>query len=291
MKKFILGTALVASSLMAEVSTITPYIGYVDYDSNPNKSIKDNGKLAGLTYTVGNLSYLLELGYSHLNSSYKESNTTNIADLRQDDFTIIYGEYKTNYTAKVGYHYTSTTDTTLGNGHIFNFTLGSHKYVGYDKYSYGLESYYSYYTDVHDENGTQKSNVGIIQFTPYVSFYKAININTSNTITLKLNYERASDYTDKSYTAVEFSDTLAYKSFFTTLGYYSGKAKTAVRDGGYTVYNSLDLLKTGYSLKLGYYINPKTILSLSYAKNNYREDGATEDGTNSVLVSTLNYTF
>jgi len=298
MKKFILGATFVASSLMADVSTILPYAGYINYDSNINKSTKDTASLFGIHYSKGNLSYLFELDYSHLNSVYKSQyestpfgqTVNNPSDLKQDDFVIAYSNYKTNYMSKVGYHYVSTNDETLGDGHIFNYTIGGYKWKGYDKYSLGLESYYSIYSDGHDENYDSKA-INIFQFTPYVSFYQGINVNTSNTISLKLNYEIATDYVDTDYVSYEFSDTFAYKKFFTTASFYTGESRTGVKDGGSTVFNSLDLMKTGYNLKVGYYLKPNTILTFSYGANTYREYKASSDGTNNVMVTSLSYNF
>lgn len=288
MKKFILGATFVANSLMADVSTILPYAGYINYDSNKDKSAKDTASLIGAHYSKGNLSYLFELDYSHLNTKYKKS--ANESDLKQDDFVIAYSNYKTNYMSKVGYHYVSTNDETLGDGHIFNYTIGGYKWKGYDKYSLGLESYASIYLDGHDENYNSKA-INIFQFTPYVSFYKGINVNTSNTISLKLNYEIATDYVDTDYVSYEFSDTFAYKKFFTTASFYTGESRTGVKDRGNTVFNSLDLMKTGYNLKVGYYLKPNAVLTFSYGANTYREYKASSDGTNNVMVTSLSYNF
>ncbi len=290
MKKFVLGTALLASSLFADVNSFTPYYGYINYDSNKEKSQKDTASLFGLSYTKGNLAYLLELGYSHFDATYKSDPTDPKSNLKQDNFTIAYSQYTKNYMSKVGYHFISTSDETLGDGHTFQYTLGAYKFNGYNKNTLGLESYYSLYVDGHDDNGTSKS-INIFQFTPFVKIYRALSINSSNNLTLKLNYEIAMDYDDVDYLSYEIKDTFAYKSFFTTLNYYGGEMKTGVKDSGNTVYNSQDLLKTGYGIKLGYYLQPNAILSVGYSSNTYREDGASQDGTNNIVVTTLNYTF
>lgn len=284
MKKLILGTALAITTLLADVSTVVPYVGFIDYDKN---STKDTASLVGVHYSKGNLSYLFEADFSFFNSKYKDSSTE---DLNQNDFVISYSEYTTNYMSKLGYHYISTTDKGLGDGHIFNYTLGAYNWKGYDKYSLGLESYYSFYTDGHDENDKSKS-VSIVQFTPYVGFYKAISLNSSNNLVIKLNYELALDYVDSDYISYELSDTFAYKKFFTTGNFYTGKSRTGVKDGGNTVFNSLDLMKTGYGLKVGYYIRPTTVFTLSYSKNNYEEYGGSSDISNNVTVASLSFTY
>ena len=48
MKKMILAAAIIASSLLAEVVTIAPYRGEINYDKNQQKSVKDYSTISGL---------------------------------------------------------------------------------------------------------------------------------------------------------------------------------------------------------------------------------------------------
>ena len=290
MKKIILGSVLAISTMFAEVVTVLPYAGLIDYDSD--KSIKDKATLLGVHASVGTLKYLLEADYSHIATEYKDSA---IDDLSQDDMTLAYGRYFDNFMFRIGDHYISTNDEQLGDGNIIIAGLGAYNFDGYDKYSYGVEGYYSTYSDGHDESFNKKS-ISITQFTPYLSFYKYFNENMTNTIVLKMNYEIASDYEDDSYTSYEISDTFGYKHFFSTLKYYDGEMRTGVKDGGFTVFNTLDLLNDGFDVKLGYYLTPNATVSISYGENNYEEfDQGTatmlDEGTNSVTVATFSYTY
>jgi len=292
MKKIILGTVLLVSSIFAEVVTVLPYTGLIDYDSDSSKSIKDKARLIGIHASVGTLKYLLEADYSHLSIKFKDST---IEDLSQDDITLAYGKYYDNYMFHIGDHYIHTNDEELGDGNTLITGICGYTWDDYDKYSYGVDGYYSLYSDAHDEKFS-KTTVNIIQFTPYLSFYKYFNKNISNTFLLKMNYEIAPDYVKDTYTSYEISDTFGYKSFFTTLKYYNGEMRTGVKDSGFTVFNTLDLLKDGFDIKLGYYLTPSAIVSISYGENNYEEfDENTasmlEEGKNSVAVATFSYTF
>jgi len=292
MKKVILGSLLVASSIFAEVITVLPYGGVIDYDGSSSKSIKDKATLLGVHASVGTLKYLVEADYSHITTKYKDST---ISDLNQDDITLAYARYFDNFMFRIGDHYISTNDKELGDGNIFMTTIGGYIFDGYDKYSYGLEGYYSIYKDGHDEYFRKKS-IKIIQFTPYISFYKYFNKDMTNTVVLKVNYEIANDYVDNSYTSYEISDTFGYKNFFATLKYYDGDMRTGVKDSGFTVFNTLDLFNNGFDVKLGYYLTPKAVLSVSYGENNYKEYdeisvGVLDEGTNSVTMATFSYTF
>ncbi len=288
MKKLLLGTTLIASALMAEVTTVTPYGGTIDYGNDATKSFKDKATLVGAHMSIGTLAYLLEADYSRITTKYLDSTTP---DLKQDDITLAYSKYNAKTMFKVGVHYINTNDKQLEDGIIGIVALGGYKYFGYDKLSYGVEGYYSYYKNGHDENYAEVKKINIFQETPYISYYKSIDINWGNTFVLKGNFQQAKDYVKTSYSSFEISDTIFYKSFFTTLKYYNGEMRTGVKDGGMTVYNTLDLMKSGYDIKLGYYISKSTVVSVSYAQNTYTEYGLVTDNTNSIAIASLNYSF
>ncbi len=288
MKKLLLGTTLIASALMAEVTTITPYGGTIDYGNDATKSFKDKATLVGAHMSIGTLEYLLEVDYSRITTKYLDSTTP---DLKQDDITLAYSKYNAKTMFKVGVHYINTNDKQLEDGIIGIVALGGYKYFGYDKLSYGVEGYYSYYKNGHDENYVEVKKINIFQETPYISYYKSIDINWGNTFVLKGNFQQAQDYVKTSYSSFEISDTIFYKSFFTTLKYYNGEMRTGVKDSGMTAYNTLDLMKSGYDIKLGYYISKSTVVSVSYAQNTYTEYGLVTDNTNSIAIASLNYSF
>ena len=295
MKRFILGIIFITSAIWADVVTLSPYMGMIDYSKDSSKSIKDSATVVGSSFSIGNLGYLFMVDYSHFDAKYKDSNTTT-PNIKQDDLTLAYGRYYDDFMFKVGYHYISTTDEQLGDANIFIASLGKYKWFGYDKLSYGLEGYYSYYNKGHDENYLVQKSVNVIQFTPYITFYKAFNLNLGNALTLKANYQITSDYLKKSYTSFEISDTIYYNSLFVTLKVYDGEMKTGIKDGGMVVFNTLDLMKTGYEAQVGYFINNKTSAALSYENNKYREYDQsaaliTADAVNSIVVFSLSCSF
>ncbi len=287
MKKIILGSFVLVCSVYGDIVTILPYTANIDYDSVATKSSKKEGTIIGVYTSIGNLNYLLEFDYVATNIKYKDANTTN---LKQDDITLTYSKYYKSFMLKGGIHHINTTDKDLCDANVIIGAIGGYQWSNYDKYSYGLESYYSQYKDGHDENEIA-NKINIFQITPYYSYSKAININTRNIIGFKLNYIIADDYKTKNYTSYEIADTLYYKKFFTIIKVYCGKMKTGVKDSGNTVYNSKDLLKDGYNLKLGYNIQSNLSISTSYAINNFEEYGLTGTTSNKVVVATLRYSF
>ena len=291
MKKFLMVTTILATSLAADVITVLPYVGYIDYDKENTKTVKEKSTLFGLHTSIGSLSYLLEFEYMKFNTVYKTDTIYgDIDDLNQDDISLAYGYYFSNIMLRGGAHYINTNDILLGDGVIGFATLGGYNFVDYDKYSYGLEGYYSYYKKGHDEKFVRKS-IGITQLTPYVSAYNSWSEHWGNLISLKLNYQIAKDYIQDSYLSYEFSDTLYYRSLFLTLRGYTGEMRSGIIDSGFTVANTLDLIKNGYGGKVGYSFTPTAVLSVGYDVNSFREYGALEDGSNTVAIASFSYGF
>ena len=274
--------------MFAKVSTIVPYTGYINYNSNQQKSIKDNAIFGGFYASSGTLDYLLEFKYAYLDIKYKDSTIT---DLKQHDVFLAYSKYYSKFMLKGGIHYINNNDNIdLGGGETAILAIGGYNWFGYNKLSYGLEGYYSYYSDGKNESNVKKS-VGVAQATPYISYSKAININTRNIFSLKVNYIYAKDYIKKNYTSFEVLDTLYYKKFYASVKYYDGEMRSGVKDGGMNIYNTLDLMKNGGGIKLGYYIKPRFTIDASYDINNFKEHNLVTDGGNSVAVLSLSYSY
>ena len=298
MNKLILASLSIASIAMADVSTITPYAGAIEYDSSTSSSLKDNAKFGGIYTSVGNLNYLFELAYSYTDIKYKNATLEN---LQQHDITMKYGKYYKNFTWNAGLHYINNNEKEtyrdLGDGYVAIIGLDGYRWFGYDKLTYGVDVYYSRYADAHNDTSlTNTTAIDLWQFTPQIIYSKAININTKNTIALKANFIQANDYKDSSYTSYEIADTLGYKSFFTTLKFNGGEMKSGVKDGGLTVYNTKDLLKNAYSAKLGYYFTQKIEADISYTSNHYEEYDAAylrllPEGSSSIAVISMSYSY
>ena len=288
MRSIFLVLILGLTHLLAEVITLVPYGGYTTYDSDSSKSIKESGVFGGLYTNVGTLSYLLELNYMYMNTVYKED--VDLIDLVQHDITLAYSSYSTNFMYKIGAHYTETNDLILGNGIVAILSFGGYNYFGYDKVSYGLDGYYSYYADRINYTNTN-TNMGIGQLTPYLSYYNVLKLGVANTISFKLNYQYAGNYSQKEYISYELSDTLIYNKIKINLSAYTGEMKSGVKEGGLSVYNSLDLMQDGISLSLGYYVTPSFITSISYNYSFYEEAFLDKPTSTDTFSANLNYRF
>jgi hypothetical protein len=278
MKKIILGSVLCFNLIHADVSTIKPYTASISYDSNVNNSIKDKGLLSGVYYTRGNLDYLLELDVAYTNIEYKDSTAND--DIKQVDMTLIYSKFYKDYMLKGGLHYLNTTDTALGNGITLIAGISKYAWKYYDKMTSGVDLYYTKYSEAN-----------VAQLSPYFVYSKAININTRNNVAVKVNYVYADTYTQKDYMSLELTDTLFYKKFTLTTKAFYGEMKSGILDGGFTIFNTKDLIKSSYSMKLGYSVNKNLSFEAGYAVNNFVEDGMTTDTKNNVAVVSATYSF
>ena len=316
MKKIIFALAFSVISLFAEVTTVVPFIGVMSYDKDSDKSIKDSTTFGGIYSSIGTLDYLAEFNYVYMGTTYKADE--DLDDLVQHDITLTYAKYFKNIMFKIGAHYTTTNEEYLGNGIVAITSVGGYKFIGYDKFSYGVEGYYSFYNNRIDESviledtqleapsrasygggGSGSGGIssqdlvlmGIIQITPYFTYFKSINDKMSNSVSLKINYQIAENYIQSEYLSFELSDTFYYKNIFVAINTYGGEMKSGVKDGGITVYNSLDLQKTGYGVIFGYYFTKDLTASINYALDNYVEVGLTKDTQSSTLSANLTYKF
>ena len=299
MKKILLGSILVSAVLMADVSTFTPYFGTINYDNSNDKSLKDDAKFGGFYASSGNLDHLWEFSYTYLKIKYKDA--LNINDLKQNDATVIYGSYYENFMYKLGFHYIDNNEDEsfrdLGSGYVGIVGIAGYNWFDKNKLTYGLDTYFSFYRHAHNETSLLNTqHINVSQFTPYITYTNVISLKSSNTFTLKANIISASDYLDSSYFSYEISDTFVYNKFYTTVKYSGGKMKSGVTDGGFTVFNTKDLMKDSYSAKIGYYFKPNLSVDISYTVNHYEEYNADTlqllpEGRRSIALITVNYTF
>jgi len=297
-RKLILTSVIVVNTMIADVTTIIPYVGAIQYDSNSESSIKDNANFTGLYTSRGNLNYLLEMAYGYTNINYKDATQEN---LKQHDITIVYGKYYKHFTWKAGVHYINNNEQDtykdLGNGFTTIAGINAYNWFAYDKLTYGADFYYSTYSDAHNDISLDSTtDIHIIQFTPKLSYAKAIDFNTKNTLEVKANYIKANEYKDTTYISYGISNTFGYKSFFSTIKYNGGNMKSGIQDGGFTVYNSKALLQNSHSIKFGYYFTSKFEADISYSRNNYKEYdavnlGLLSKGSNSIASISMRYSY
>ncbi|MDQ7068370.1 MAG: hypothetical protein Q9M40_10600 [Sulfurimonas sp.] len=278
MIKLFLLSIILSVYAYAEAISILPYGGNLSYDGDNNKSVKERASLYGVHITKGTLEYLLEFDFLKTDIRHKD---VNLENLSQNDLSFAYGRYFKSYMYRGGFHYISTNDPILGGGFVGFVSLGGYKYLGYDKYTYGVEAYYSRYT----------SRVAVTQFTPYFTAYNALSLYWGSGFSVKANYQLTPDYVKESYLSFDVSETLYYKSIYLTLRGYGGEMVTGVKDSGFTVINTQDLMKTGYGVKFGYHFTPAAIFSLSYDVNNYEEIDLIEEGSSSLVMASFYYGF
>ena len=285
--KIVLLILIMPYILYSETTTIVPYGVMVDYDKNLQKSISDTAKIIGIYVSKKDKKYRIDAEYSNTNIKYKYDS---IQNLKQDDLTIVYNRYFNQYFLKIGLHHINTTDADLGDSDTLIIALGKNNITKNGIYSYSIEGFYTYYKDGHDEYSVKKP-IKIVQISPSFSFYKRISRYITNNIGFKINYQNAKQYSKKSYISYKIEDTISYKKLFTTFKLCFGEMKSGVDDGGHIVYNSKDLLKRSYKIKVGYYIKPNTSIAISYENSLSREYGKVLDSTSDMSSISLNHNF
>lgn len=249
----------------AEVSTIVPYYGTLEYG---DRGSRKDGNLYGVYASRGNLSYLTEFSYLHnvINDKVNSS-----SDIIQDEFTFIYGHYFTDISYKLGLHYTHTNDEALGDGYTLIAGLSKWKWFGYDKFTYGADFYNSYYSSAHDLSG-RPGPIYVNQLTPHISYHKSFGENSSNLFSIKANYEYVPLFLrDRSYTSYEFHNTFNYRNFSVGAGLFKGEMRVGIQDNGMTVFNLRDIQTGGHRANISYDFNKKFNANLSYIKSEYDE--------------------
>lgn len=271
------------SFAFAEVNTILPYSGLLDYG---DESEKKNGQINGLYFSGGNLSYLFEADYSQTEIAYKKN--SNIEDLMQSNLVIAYSFYFEKYTAKGGIHNIDTSDKDLGDGIMIMGGVGRYSYSLSVQKSFGVDGYYTFYEG--ESSKRSNDNTHVFQITPYFTYSKAFDLYKKNIFSIKANYQFIPKYDEKEHISFELSDTLYYNKSYCSAGFFEGSLNSGVRDGGFTVYNSKDKINSIYSIKAGYYFTPAVDASLKYAVTNMLESG-TNEATNNAIVATFSYVF
>ena len=298
-KKMIIASLVSFSCLSADVFSLTTHIGTIKYDDSLTKSLKDDGSFLGLHTSIGDKEYLLEAAYSYTNISYK--NSSDIQNLRQHDLSMIYTAKYSSYTLRVGAHYINNNEATsfkdLGSGYIGIASLEGYNFFDEDKFTYGVQAYYSIYPNAHDDTTKAYTQlIDIVQFTPYLEYSMVFNPSIRNDIALKLNAIAVTQYKNRGYLSFELSDTFVYENFYIVLKAFGGEMKSGVVDGGLEVINTKDLHTSSYSAKMGYYLTPTLALDASYAINYYQEYNAytltlAPEGHNRVAMVSLNYSY
>jgi hypothetical protein len=269
----------------AEVSTIVPYYGNIEYGDEGHRK---DGNLYGVYASRGDLSYLMEFSYLHNVINDKQSQN---ASLEQDEFTFVYGHYFTDISYKLGLHYIHTDDLDLGDGYTLIAGVSKWKWFDYDKLTYGADFYNSYYSDGRDLSGRQ-TPIYVNQLTPHISYLKSFGKNSSNLFSIKANYEYVPLFLDDhSYTSYEFHNTFYYKDFSMGAGLFKGRMRVGIQDNGMTIFNLKDVQTGGYRANVSYDFNKKFNANLAYIRSEYDEFLSHKDIESSTVILSLKRTF
>lgn len=282
MKKIILLSLITFGALQADVINLSTFGGTINYSSN---SLKDKGYSTGIYFSKGNLSYLFETQYERTNIKYKNNA---FKHLIQNEITMRYSSYYKNAFWRIGLHANSTNDITLNNGNTAILGAGYYIYNKNNKLELSSNVYYSLYANGTDLNLTKK-NIDITQISPELKYTYGSG-NFKSILSLKYNYEISNYSKDKTLNSVEGSLYLGYSNFFLSGSVYSGKMRTGVKNGGFSVINSKDLYKNGYNINTGFYIRNFNV-KVSYGENTFNEFLVAKNVKNNLMYVSIGYRF
>lgn len=286
-KKFILLGSIVATSLFGGTVTLLPYYAFLNFDTKSKGSFSYKGYIGGLYFSHKNSSHLFDFDIAYTQIKYKNPF---IKDLKQTDITTTYSWFYPTHMYKVGLHHINTTDKDLGHGNTLILGYGKYKRIKGYNVSYGAEAYFSRYGLGYNDNWVRKA-INVYQISPYFTFSRLLDKNSRNTINVKLNYVHSKEFHKKNYTSLELSDTYRHKKFHVSVKGYIGQMKAGVKDGGHTVYNTKDLYKYGYGVKVGYAPKKNLAYDVSYSRNYFIENGKTKKTSNDVTGAAFRYSY
>ncbi|QCI28036.1 hypothetical protein [Caminibacter pacificus] len=277
MKKLILSTALLASSVFAAGTVVMPYGAYIDYSK---EAAKDYGFVGGVYASKFFNKIKLELDAEHTYITYKSyakyarNNKISIAnvdynnnDYNQNDITGIINFYLGDkFAFKLGAH-SMFIDQKNNNDSFDNVYIVGLEYYKYLKYNAGMDYYASYY-----------DGFNVKQVSPYVGFNFGNYYSPSGSFYLKFQANLI-HITDKGVTGRQnyrnYNITLSnyIKNWTTTLSANFGKSAYRVENGGFVVYNLGEEYKNSFGVNVKYTWDKVNTFGVGFTYSSFKEDG------------------
>jgi len=256
-----------------KVVVFLPYVGMINYLKD---TTKEKGYVEGLYFSIFDFPFKTEMDVEQTSIIYKDDTP----DLYQGDFTLMVNYYTGNNLAyKTGIHYIDSTDLETDGGMVF--ALGALYYKMYE-YNYGLDLYYSYYSNV-------ETAPKIFQITPKAGFNfgNYYSFLGSFYLEAKVDYIENLDTSDTYFSnSVKISN---YKGkFTTTFSYWNGERVYAVENGGFVVNNLNELQTGGIKFSENYKISKSISLKFTYAKTKFKDIG---DAESDLYLLSYSYSF
>lgn len=299
MKKLVALIAAASALIAAQNSVVVPFGGYLRYGDG---SVKDSGYMAGVYMSSESDGKVVELQYSYVDISYKDSSE----NLRQNDFTLaLSAKTEDGNSFRVGGHYIDSDDIYTDGGLAL---FGGAHFASTAQLYYGADLYYTNYKNFDPA-------LDVWQATPYLgkffyggdlgnfylkASYTYIWLQSSRIVQSvgqtggngrgTVSIVKTDEYGD-SYNSASISATHYYKRFTTTASFWLGKQAFAVRDGGFSVYNLPELHKGGAKLQTYYSYSKETTLGVSFGYERFTDTQSGEDTGLFAAIASLTYTF
>ncbi len=272
-----------ASLQAAQSITLMPYTAQLTY---VDSTTKDTGSISGI-YGFWGMGLSHSLDFALESTSF--TSLTGTATAQQNN-ALVY-TYYSSYTSKYrfGTHGVTGDDANTTGGRAMS--VGT-TYSKYGSFAADLDVYsttygdYAVYDSAYSLTGT---GLSVTQITPKIAVpfdYGKYVLNAEANI---INLSAAPLGSETSYTSATFGLGVYRMRWSTNLDIYAGKEAFAVRDSGFTLYNSSSVYKSGAKLSGAFYYSYQTHYFLSYATRTYEETSA--DAVANALTLKFKHTF
>ena len=226
--------------------------------------------------------------------------STNISNdsgssLKQYDYTGVYTYFTTTWKAKAGLHYIESEHDASNKG--ATLITGFNTFTPYTG-NYGVDFYYTSFPQYGDLsiagkiNGyTEESQLTILQITPRGGINFADEMLYAEFEANSIQPSSNPEIKESSYSSVKGSLHLFYKDWTLSSYLWVGSEVFAVKNGGFSMFNSTDKHIRGSGGSVNYAPSPTFNLGLSLDEDVTENSSGGDDLVNQLYTLSLGYNF
>ncbi|KUG25999.1 hypothetical protein ASZ90_004165 [hydrocarbon metagenome] len=262
----------------AQSVTIMPYHLPINYKDS---GVRENSSLTGVYGAFQsdlNNKFELAFDYSYFNyiSNFK---------IKQFDFTFAYtNESSPEEKFRLGGHYIVSDDVLTDQSYVLFAGVSKYRFRSWDA---NLDVYYSNY-------GDYSSKFNAIQLSPTFGLTFPFDRTQGVYFNTQVYFIRLSEkiiLDKKNYFSVKETITYYNNNFSVSAYALFGEQRFAVRQNGFLVYNSADLMKTGFGGSLTYSFTQNIFLKggVEYDKFDEEAYGTSATSTKFIILAGFNF--
>ena len=256
----------------------SPYGGYLAYQRT---ALKRHATLLGASGMLAHdPAHVFEGGIDHIDIARRF-----LPHLRQTDATFAYANYFIpGLKLRLGGHYVATDDDLTDGGWSL---FGSAEYLFPQRFVAGAQLAYTSFPDF-------SPRMEIVQFTPRLSATLWRDLDRSLSADLRAHWIHLGEKVTAGRTdffSVEPRLTLTWERCTLGLFGWAGNQAFALRNDGYTLFNLAERHLAGFGGDLRIAFTPRAALALRYAREEFRELGASNTAAANSFLGTIAVNF